>query len=537
MSNSFETGREVTLPGDSLEQVTAPSDYEIAALTPGEHVPLTIDPNERDDGALATAADVRAHEVAPSDGRPTGSGMATDDLLFADVRIPIQRAPEDVSSVADTGTRDIPSDTHEIVGHVVGAGPDREITADFTHPYGHKVVALSELQARAAIEEDAQLEQSASEELAAELEAHRKDFAEWEAALSASKTDAHYEATGIVTDFNAIDRPHLPGILTSEEPTERAVLRLSTRSDSSQAEDDGQSADNSGHSVFSWLGGLSDGQLVNYFQWSEARTNEVSEALTARREEVEQHVRGVIEHLLSTGLMPEDARDGIEDGFACISIFGAMNAIESGFYQADGIYETDSKRLGVYREHSADEVEKYVHEKKNVFVHESLHAFDNANDTGLTQLLSDDEERLVWVDEAVKEHLTEAGTSGQPYILNPYERYTEGAYKDIRELLHLVLTAGDIDIDIREVMAANFERRHADEPRQAREHLVARLRESYQDLLPDMAPGETILHVIARDINAAPKPLGGQVVHDWIQKVSEWRDETLDDDYAMAGAR
>lgn len=406
----------------------------------------------------------------------------------------------------------------EPVSHIVGSGSAREITGDFRYQYGHMAVELTDELTRAVIDEDEIGERRARGRLALELALLRSDFDAWEAGLREPESDEYFEATGIIADFNLLDRHHLPITLMTPRDTvgttDATVLAARKR-------------------VFSWFQTLSDEQLVNYFQWSEHRTNAVSAALTAARPEIEQNVRTDFDRLITHGLVPEHARDELERSFAYTTTFGALSSFESGFYQAAGFYDWDARRLGVHREFSASEVGKYRKEMHWVFFHESLHAYDAANDTGLTYLLNEDEESLVWVDEAVKEHLSAAGMNGQPFVLNPYERYTEGVYKEIRELLHLVLTGGEFAVDLRTVLAANFEPHDASSGRLARQELLAQLRESYHGMYPDLPEGETILHVIARDINAAPKPLAANVIQDWIQKMTEWRDEQLVDDASL----
>jgi hypothetical protein len=424
-------------------------------------------------------------------------------------------------------------DRTETDDHSASDDSDREITDDFRYQYGHKAVAISERLTRAVIEEDEMGERWERVQLADELTSLREDFARWEAGLKEPESDAYFEATGIIANFNTLDRPNMPATLVhvpvdGGDPQALAVrgrLKVET-ADQSDSEENQR--------LFTWLQDLSDDRLVNYFQWSEARTDTVSDALVAHRGDIEQKVRGTFEHLITDGLAPESAREALERGFEYTTIFGALSSFESGFYQAAGVFDSEARRLGVNREYNANEVEKYTRNNQWVFFHEALHEYDAANDTGLTYLTSEDEEPLTWVDEAVKQHLTEAGTNGQPNILNPTDRYTEGVYKDIRELLHLVLTGGELKIGLHDVMAANFECHNAEGPSQRREELAAQLRSSYQDMFPGLPPGETILHVIAKEIEAASKPLQAQVVQGWIEKMSEWRDENLDTDWALA---
>lgn len=504
----------------------APGDNEATALVQEGLEFFTPDPEARDHAALASREDLRKHQDR-ADADRLDPGI-TIDVRTDDVTIPKQRGPLDTGDGLDAVTRDSARESAEVHGHITDNGADREISDDLTYQYGHMAVTLSERLTRAVIEEDSESEATVRAQLQSELAAHRQDFAEWEAGLKEPDSDAYFEASGIIQNFNVSDRPNLPATLaqvpSEAERQQGSTARGNLRPDASAAQPDAAAAQR----LFTWLQTISDDRLINYFQWSESRTDKVSDALAAERGVIEQNVRTDFERLISDELAPENARDGLERGFAHTTRFGALSTIESGFYQAAAFYAADAGRLGVQREYGADEVERYIHTNHWVFFHEELHAYDAANNTGLTYLLDKDETPLTWVDEAVKQHLTEASTNGQPNVLNPSDRYTEGVYKDIRELLHLVLTGGDDAVGIHDIMAANFEPHGTEDSSQKRVALASKLRESYQDMFPDMPPGENILHVIAKEINGASKPQQAQVIRNWIETMTEWRDEKLE---------
>ena len=410
----------------------------------------------------------------------------------------------------------------EAAEHTAEAGTEGDaLPGEICDRYGYKAVELADALARAAINGDVMTERFAGVLLEAELEAIRDDFAAWDAGLDRPGTDAYYEATGIISHFNRLDLLNLPVTLAeppSDVDTRIAAIPSIFKSDESEQSEAGTRPD-----LFTWLASLSDDRLLNYLQWSDARTAAVTEALQTQREEIERNVRDDFENLIIDGLAPESAREALERGIEQTVSFGALNSFESGFYHAAGLYDGITRRLGVMREFEAAEVDKYTRLGHNVVFHEKLHALDFANDMGLTYLLSEDEEPLTWVDEAVKEHLTLSAAYGQSGALDPSKRSDFGAYSDLRELLHLTLTGGAFEIDVRELTAANFESHGTDG--HLRQNLAVRLWVSYCHMYPDLSPGETILHVIAREINAAPKPLKSGVVQTWIKKMYEWQSQ------------
>ena len=404
----------------------------------------------------------------------------------------------------------------EGMGNVISTAKDHgELVDDFRYQYGHAVVALAEAHARAVIEEDELGEQRASDLLAQEIAAIREDFDKWDDGLLDPESDAYFEATGILWHFNDQDREHLPVTMVhvaTDETDMDNFLPGRLKAETHDPYDDGADPQ-----MFGWFKSLSDERLINYFQWSEARTDAVSDALAERREDIKQNVREDFNYLIEDELVPESAREALENGFRYTKRFGALSSIESGYYHAAGLFDGDARRIGVQREYDVRDAEKYITYSHRYFFHEDLHALDAANNMGLTYLESTEEEPLIWVDEAVKEHLTLSAAFGQSNIVDPAERADRGAYTDLRELLHLVLTGGDVEIDLAEVTFANFERMGSDG--QFRSKLAGRLRESYQDKSLGIQPGETILHAIAKEINAAPKPLRTQVAQQWIQKM------------------
>lgn len=454
-----------------------------------------------DDGADHT--NLALSEGVAAQGARTGSleSAANGDAEFGE----LSEVVDDMRNIEGTG-------------NVISTTKDHgELTDDFRYQYGHAVVALAEAHARAVIEEDELGEQQASDLLAQEIAAIREDFDKWDAGLLDPESDAYFEATGILWHFNDQDREHLPATLVHVATDETDMDSfLPGRLKTETPDPDGDEAD---PTMFSWFKGLSDERLINYFQWSEARTDAVSNELAKRREGVRQNVREDFNHLIDDELVPESAREALENGFRYTTRFGALSSIESGYYHAAGLFDGDARRIGVQREYGLRDIEKYIIYSHRYFFHEDLHALDAANDMGLTYLESIEEEPLIWVDEAVKEHLTLSAAFGQSNIVDPSERCDSGAYTDLRELLHLVLTGGDIEIDLAEVTFANFERMGSDG--QFRTKLAGRLQESYRDKLLDIPPGETILHVIAKEINAAPKPLRAQVAQQWIRKMYE----------------
>ncbi|MFI5275544.1 MAG: hypothetical protein ACHQT5_01840 [Candidatus Saccharimonadales bacterium] len=152
MSIPFDGGREVRAPAIEVQLLTAPGDYEAAALEQGDLVDLQPDAEFRDDSTLANLSDVRERAVGEAD---TAAGEA--DVLNEveavqpnelDMRpqIPVQsrtdyeRSPaEDTAAQAATaegadGTARVNSeDTHrvgELAMYAVGAAhDDAEVSA------------------------------------------------------------------------------------------------------------------------------------------------------------------------------------------------------------------------------------------------------------------------------------------------------------------------------------------------------------------------------------------------------------------------
>jgi hypothetical protein len=379
-----------------------------------------------------------------------------------------------------------------------------EQSEDIASHFGFRATALADRVARAAIDGDERGEKLARALLSAELVSLRSHFAAWEAGLQEPNTDRHYEATGIARDFNTLDRPHLPVILADQPDGAEAPAETDQNQE-----------------FFTWFNNLTDDQLVNVMQWSEARTEAVSDAILAQREVIQRNIREDFGYLISDELVPESAREALERGFEQTAEFGAVSSFESGFYHAAGLYYGEEMRLGVRREYAVEEADKYMRFSHWVFLHEALHGADFANDMGLTYFVSTDEEPLTWVNEATKEHLTVAAMNGQAYVVDPNKRTDVGTYADIRELLHLVLTGGEFEIELTELTAANFEKLGGEGT--SRQELADRVRASYQDRYPDLPPGETIMHLIAKEHNAAPKPLKHEVIRGWIDKLYEWR--------------
>jgi hypothetical protein len=492
---------------------------------------------DHESGADLTSEDATAAGLSPAVGhlvRPSLIDRADIDLSAMHVAV----VGVEVATPAHKSDRvakragEVALDTEDAVGDAVPRTreasdliadedvEDGELTADPRYTYGHAAVALAELHARAVIEENAKVERLTKALLDIELVKLRNDFAEWEAGLEAPDTDEHFEATGIIEHFNELDRPHMPPslvhvIIKDEHEPDQVV------SGALKATEGEQTYGEKAPPLFTWLKYLSDERLINYLQWSEARTVAVTQALQRERDIIEQNVREDFSHIIEDGLAPIGTEEELERGFAHTVRFGAMSAIESGFYHAGGFYIDEVGRLGIRREFDAEHVGEYVRLRPDVFTHENLHALDFANDMGLIYLLSEDEEELTWVNEAVKEHLTLAGANGQSYTVDPNERSDAGAYPLLRQLLHLTMTAGTFDIELQQITLANFEQRGGDGL--CRQELYERLRESYLDHLPDLPPGQTILHVIAEEHNAAPKPLKADVIKHWIGKLYEWK--------------